>query len=326
MATESLTKKLQEKTAKIETPTENTTPAKVPAVAQPTVFDLLAQMGGEIAKHNTVKDVDRYLRICKTMLQLKPEVLACEPYSILGAIMTASEWGLEPNTLTGECSIIPRGVYDKAGNLIASKAVFQPGYQGWILLSELVPELDEIPVAYEVYKGDKYEVSLGTNVVVTHERASFDERGDVVGYYAIIKEKNGRIRHTDKSVKAIREMVKKDPKVFNSKAWHSSGTDFDEKCKGHLITIILKYYRGKMRKYAQLEDKVRYFDPNNPIAESSEIDLTDYEEVNDNRPKEIIKEQSEMEYREKEYREKIQQINLSFDVNPEIPTSEDMPQ
>ena len=235
-----------------------------------TLFDLVLESKPQVELLDTIPNVDRFLRVCVTMLKLNTTLAQCDPFTILGAIMTAAEYGLEPNTLTGECSIIPRG----------RQAVFQMGYQGWITLSEHVLEDGDMLAAYEVYEGDTYKVSLGLNPDIVHERASMKERGEITGYYAYIRMKNGTFHHIEMSVDDFIEMVSRSPSIFQSKAWRSPRTiEFNEKAKGHLMSKVLKYYRGKMRKYAMIENKARHFNPELPQNENVEIDVTDYEEI-----------------------------------------------
>src|SRR6185369_356853 len=52
-------------------------------------------------------DADRMLRISMTSIRRTPALLSCNPQSLLGAIMQASQLGLEPDGVLGLAYLIP---------------------------------------------------------------------------------------------------------------------------------------------------------------------------------------------------------------------------
>lgn len=75
-------------------------------------------------------DSDRFVGVTLNLIRRKPDILQCEPMSILAALRQCAEFSLYPDELRGLCWIIPR--FDK--NVGQNVANFQLGYQGVITL------------------------------------------------------------------------------------------------------------------------------------------------------------------------------------------------
>lgn len=73
-----------------------------------TMRDYIKSMEGEIAKAlPSVITPERFTRIVTTALSSNPELGNCSPQSFLGAMMTAAQLGLEPNTPLGQAYLLP---------------------------------------------------------------------------------------------------------------------------------------------------------------------------------------------------------------------------
>ena len=143
-------------------------------------------------------------------------------------MVTASEFDLEPNTPLGQCYIIPYG----------KEATFQMGYQGMMELSFRTTVVESI-TAREVRELDVFEYTEGTETKLYHP-IGFGERGKVIGYYAIVKLKNGG--------KLVHVMSKEDcmahgEKYSKSFKYASSGwqSNPDAMCKKTCIIQALKF-------------------------------------------------------------------------------------
>ena len=80
-----------------------------------TLRDYLKTMEGEIAKAlPSVITPERFTRIVTTALSSNPQLNNCTPQSFLGAMMTAAQLGLEPNTPLGQAYLLP---YNNHGTL-----------------------------------------------------------------------------------------------------------------------------------------------------------------------------------------------------------------
>lgn len=135
--------------------------------------DLIAAV---LPKHITV---ERQMRLLTTALARTPKLLQCEPLSVINALVTASEFGLEPNTPTQHCYIIP---YKK-------QATFQLGYQGIIelaLRSGLVTRI----YARAVHQNDQFDLEYGFEERLVH-KPFMGDRGQVIAYYAVFALRDG---------------------------------------------------------------------------------------------------------------------------------------
>ena len=118
-----------------------------------TMQDYIKQMEGEIAKAlPSVITAERFTRITLSALSTNPQHAQCTPKSFLGAMMTAAQLGLEPNTPLGQAYLIP---YRNHGTL---ECQFILGYKGLIDLAHRSGEVSVI-MAQIVYENDEFEYS-----------------------------------------------------------------------------------------------------------------------------------------------------------------------
>lgn len=73
---------------------------------------------------------ERFARVCVTAFRQNPDLQKSSPASILGAMMTCAQLGLEPNTPSGLAYLIPRW----NGKLRSMECQFQVGYRGLLEL------------------------------------------------------------------------------------------------------------------------------------------------------------------------------------------------
>ena len=95
-----------------------------------TMQDYVKSMQGEIAKAlPSVITPERFTRMVLSAISTNPKLAECTPQSFLGAMMTAAQLGMEPNTPLGQAYLIP---YKNHGTL---ECQFQLGYKGLIDLA-----------------------------------------------------------------------------------------------------------------------------------------------------------------------------------------------
>lgn len=200
---------------------------KVAAGKEPTIMQYIERMKGEIAKAlPTVITPERFTRIVLTALSSNPKLQQCTPQSFLGAMMTAAQLGVEPNTALGQAYLIPYG----------RECQFQLGYKGLIDLAYRSGEVSNIQ-AMEVYENDLFEFEYGLEPKLKHIPAKSD-RGDVIYYYAIFKMKDGGYNFAVMSVDDARKHGRKFSKSFSSGPWRDN---FDEMAKKTVLKRVLKY-------------------------------------------------------------------------------------
>lgn len=138
------------------------------------LFERMApEMQRSLPKHMTV---DRMIRVALTVVQENEDLLKCDPRSLLGALMTCTQVGLEPGP-QGHVYFVP----------FARKVTFIMGYRGIIELARRSGLLLSIS-AHTIYGNEvaqnRFSVEYGTVNKLTHKPIVFEDRGAPVGYYA----------------------------------------------------------------------------------------------------------------------------------------------
>lgn len=198
-----------------------------------TMQDYVKAMQGEIAKAlPSVITPERFTRMVLSAISTTPKLAECTPQSFLGAMMTAAQLGVEPNTALGQAYIIP---YRNHGVM---EAQFQLGYKGLIDLAYRSGAVSIIQ-AHVVHENDEFTYELGLDPKLKHIPAVKD-RGAATHYYAIFKTKDGGYGFEVMSVEDVTDHAKRYSKAYVSAAspWK---TNFDEMSKKTALKKVLKY-------------------------------------------------------------------------------------
>ena len=178
----------------------------------------------------SVMTPERFTRITLSALSANPKLQECSPQSFLGAMMTAAQLGLEPNTPLGQAYLIP------FRNHGVMECQFQLGYKGMLDLAYRSGEVSIIQ-AHAVYSNDQFDYELGLDPKLQHKPAIGD-RGDPVAYYAVFKTKDGGYGFQVMSIDEVRKHAQKYSKSYGSGPWQ---TNFDEMAKKTVLKKVLKY-------------------------------------------------------------------------------------
>lgn len=198
-----------------------------------TMKDYVKSMEGEISKAlPSVITPERFTRITLSALSSTPDLQNTTPSSFIGAMMTAAQLGLEPNTPLGQAYLIP---YKNKG---VSECQFQIGYKGMIDLAYRSGDV-EVVQAHAVYENDEFEYEFGLEPKLKHIPASGD-RGKPVFYYAMFRTKNGGYGFDVMSVEDIRKHAETYSQSYKSSfsPWQKH---FDEMAKKTVLKRVLKY-------------------------------------------------------------------------------------
>ena len=193
----------------------------------------ITKMEGEIAKAlPSVITPERFTRIIMSAISSTPQLAETTPQSFLGAMMTAAQLGMEPNTPLGQAYLLP---YKNHGKL---ECQFQLGYKGLIDLAYRSGEVTIIQ-AHEVCENDDFTYSFGLNPTLEHIPAKTN-RGDVILYYAMFRTKDGGFGFEVMSKEDIQKHAAKYSQSYNSSfsPWKSN---FDEMAKKTVLKKCLKY-------------------------------------------------------------------------------------
>lgn len=209
--------------------------AAKPAAAAPgaTLKAYITRMQGEIAKAlPSVITPERFTRIVTSAISATPQLAETTPQSFLGAMMTAAQLGLEPNTPLGQAYLLP---YKNHGRL---ECQFQLGYKGLIDLAYRSGEVSIIQ-AHEVCENDEFEYNFGLNPDLRHVPAVHD-RGGVICYYAMFRTRDGGFGFEVMSKEDVQKHAARYSKSYSS-SFSPWSTNFDEMAKKTVLKKALKY-------------------------------------------------------------------------------------
>lgn len=129
---------------------------------------------------------DRFQRNLVNALMQNPDMLKYDPRFVYREVSKAAALGLLLDPQLGEAYIVP--VWNgKSGR---QEPQLRVGYRGIIKLARQSGEISNI-YAHEVHENDEIECDLGVDKRLIHKPLLFGERGAVVGYYAVVKFKDG---------------------------------------------------------------------------------------------------------------------------------------
>lgn len=193
--------------------------------------DLILSMKGQIeAALPSIITGERFARMVLTAMSNTPQLASCTPKSFLGAMMQAAQLGLEPNTPLGEAYLIP---FRNHGTL---ECQFQVGYKGMISLAHRSGLYAQ---AHEVHENDDFEVEYGLDPKLVHKPV-FKDRGAVVAYYGMWKDKDGNYGFEVMSREDVEAHARKYSQSYG-KGFSPWKTNFDEMAKKTVIKKALKY-------------------------------------------------------------------------------------
>lgn len=196
---------------------------------------LIQQMEPEIKKAlPSVITPERFTRMVLSAMSTTPKLYDCTPQSFLGAMMTAAQLGMEPNTPLGQAYLIPRNNRKKG----VMECQFQLGYKGLIDLAYRSGEVNIIQ-AHTVHRNDEFEYELGLDPKLRHVPA-VDDRGDAVAYYAMFRTKDGGCGFAVMSKAEVVAFARNYSESYNS-SFSPWKTNFDEMAKKTVLKKALKY-------------------------------------------------------------------------------------
>ncbi|MBO7670352.1 MAG: recombinase RecT [Oscillospiraceae bacterium] len=199
----------------------------------PTLQQYIEKMKpGIAAALPSVLTPERFTRMVLSAVSSNPQLAGTTPASFLGAMMTAAQLGLEPNTPLGQAYLIPFRNNKKG----VVECQFQLGYKGLIDLAYRSGEISTIQ-AQVVYENDTFEYAFGLEPTLKHVPAMTD-RGAPSFVYAVFRTKDGGYGFEVMSVDDIRQHARKYSKAYDSGPWK---TNFEEMAKKTVLKRVLKY-------------------------------------------------------------------------------------
>lgn len=204
---------------------------------------LLNQKKGELAKMlPRTLSIERLLKVAQIAATTTPALAKCDVPSLVGAIGQCAQMGLEPNTVLGHAYLVPfntkRKMPDGSERWVNSVQVII-GYKGLIDLARRSGQIVSI-AAHEVCENDRFELVYGLDEKLNHTPA-MGERGQVIGFYAVAKLKDGGYSFEFMSVHQVREIMGATQSKGNYGPW-----------KEHFIEMGRKTVIRRLAKYLPL--------------------------------------------------------------------------
>ena len=218
---------------------------------------------------------ERFTRMTLSALSSNKQLQACTPASFLGAMMTAAQLGVEPNTPLGQAYLIP---YKNKGVM---ECQFQLGYKGLIDLAYRSGEVKTIQ-AHTVYENDKFEFELGLEPKLTHIPA-YGDRGDPVYFYAVWRGKDDAFGFEVMSKNDVDAHAKKYSQSYGSN-YSPWKTSYEEMAKKTVLKRCLKYapLKSDFIRGVAADETVKHVDDSNLADVLDMNNEMDYVEVDPN--------------------------------------------
>lgn len=129
---------------------------------------------------------ERFERNLVNAIMQNPGLMELDPRLIFREISKAAALGLYLDPQLGEAYLIESW----NGKAKRKEPQLRIGYRGLIKLGRQSGEISMI-YAHEVHKNDFFECSLGDHKSLVHKPDVFGDRGEIVGYYAVVKYQDG---------------------------------------------------------------------------------------------------------------------------------------
>lgn len=122
----------------------------------------------------------RFERNLSNALMNEPRLLECNPREVFREVAKIAALGLLIDSQLGEAYLIASRTGPQA----------RVGYRGLIKLARQSGDVSML-YAHEVYSNDEIECLLGDEKKLRHKPNLFGDRGEIIGYYAVVKFKDG---------------------------------------------------------------------------------------------------------------------------------------
>ena len=188
-----------------------------------------SQIAMALPKH---LNADRIIRVAMTSIQRTPQLLECDPISLVAAVIQSSQLGLEPDGILGHAYLVPFRNTKKN----RMEVQFIPGYKGLIDLARRSGQVNRIS-AHVVYENEPFTMEYGTKEILEHKPLPPSTRGDRKGVYAIAVLNDGSA-HFEWLWNEEIEAVKRQSKAVNFGPWK---THEDEMIRKTAIRRLVKY-------------------------------------------------------------------------------------
>lgn len=187
-----------------------------------------SQLAAALPKHVSP---DRMIRLACTEFAKNPLLQKCTPVSVFGAIIQASQLGLEIGVL-GQAYLVP---YRNNKNN-TYEAQFIPGYKGLIGLARRSGEVTSIETNI-VYLNDRFDLKLGLDTSVEHIPNLDGDRGIPRLVYGVAKFRDGGYHFEWMTIGEVNK-IRARSKASSNGPWV---TDYEQMVRKTLIRRMSNY-------------------------------------------------------------------------------------
>ena len=165
---------------------------------------------------------DRFIQAAVNATVRVPKLVSCDRNSFMMSLMQLAQMGLNPDGRNAH--LIPYG----------SVCTLVVDYKGMVTLALRSPKVSKVE-AFEVYSNDHFRLVNGEVEHVVDN--PFGDRGDVIGFYAVCKFRDGTKKFEVMSKKQV-DAVRARSKAQNSGPWV---TDYMEMAKKTVFKRLSKW-------------------------------------------------------------------------------------
>ena len=230
-----------------------------------------------------VVDQERLIQVTCNCITKNPELLDCDPRTLLSAVSEANTFQWTLDGILGHAHLVPFKEKDRQGNIKKITCQLIPGYKGYRDLVNRCGQV-EVLVMESVREGDEF--SHDSIVEIPKHRRSKDARRrlkPVTHAYVVAKFVNGGFACDSWSVDEIKahrdhysqgwRRYKKDPDGWKAKQspWHEENPAFARMCEKTVLLHMI--HRGDIpmsvehRQYASREVETVIDDAPTPMQE-----------------------------------------------------------
>lgn len=186
------------------------------------------QLENALPKH---LNADRMIRLACTEFSKNTALQRCDQTSVFGAIIQASQLGLEIGVL-GQAYLIPF----KNNNTGKTECQFIPGYKGLVNLARRSGEISSIET-HIVYDQDEFDLELGIETKIIHKPFIDGDRGQPKLVYGVAKFKDGGHHFEWMTIEEVNR-IRARSRASNSGPWV---TDYLQMVRKTLIRRMMNY-------------------------------------------------------------------------------------
>lgn len=171
--------------------------------------------------------VERFIKSAMLYVTRNPDLLNCDPVSIVNSVNNAAELGLDFTQAKGHAYIVKFG----------DQATFMPGYRGLIDLARRSGRVKFVD-AQLVYENDHFEYEYGESRRLVHRPPKLGHaRGEMIGAYAVARLDNDELQFVVMDKEEL-DRIRERSKAKNAGPWK---TDEGEMYRKVPVRRLFKY-------------------------------------------------------------------------------------